>query len=176
MLEVVASILWVGATIVGLWLVVEFLATFWPLPWRTLQDAELKRNFHGLILFGKNGSFVSIAEKMSGNQIRFVKSAASDKPWQLKAIWAPKPDAESVVSQLTPKLGMLGEKLKISRDAENTISVAGPGLSDPVLLENFARLLMQDFWPDSDAKFRVEFCGPKDNDAINDYFGLKSKK
>lgn len=143
-----------------------------------LDSAGLSKSFHGLILFGRDGAYVRLHEKSSGDCIRFTKRFSEGAAWILEVVVSGRAASEALVDQVESGLNVGGGQFTLARhhnteETDISFSLDGTGLTDPGALEGMARLILRSLRHPAITKYRVEFEGPKDYEAVNKYFGFK---
>jgi len=156
-----------------------FLIAHWPRGRRTLDQARLSRFFHGLILFGRDGSHVYLNGPTGKDRIVFTKRMDGEPPWWLEVSVAGPATPETFGDDVASGLQTLGSRfdwkaLTPSGDPDRALySLSGSGLQDPAALESVASLIVRCIGHPASARFRIDFEGPKDREAVDQYFGFK---
>jgi len=166
------------ALVVAAIAVVFFVAVRLPRRRADLDRAGLSESFHGLILFGKYGAYVRLDESSIGNRIAFTKRSGGDGGWLLEVAVSGPGASETLVERVESGLKVVGSQFTLASqhaaDGEEVgFWLEGAGLKDPAALEGVARLVVRSLGHPDSTKYRVEFEGPKDYEAVNRYFGFK---
>ncbi len=157
-----------------------FLLSHWPRGRKTLDEAKLSRFFHGLILFGRDGSYVHLNGPAKDDRIAFTKRAGEEPPWWLEVSIAgpstPRTFGDDVASSLQTLSRRFDWKVLVPSGDRDQVrySLSGSGLQDPAALEGVARLIVRCMGHPPSTRFGVDFEGPKDYEAVDQHFGFKS--
>ena len=143
-----------------------------------LDRAGLSKSFHGLILFGKDGAYVLVDESSVGNRISFTKRSTDVDGWLLEVVVSGRGASETLLKRVESGLRVLGGQFTFAsergaKNGEVAFSLEGAGLKDPAALEGVARLVVRSLGHGDNTRYRVQFEGPKDYEAVNRYFGFK---
>lgn len=144
---------------------------------RRLEAAELTERFDGLVRFGLEGAFLGIRERRSGEEVRFVKRL--DPPgfsFDVRIDTAqPESELQGRIDNAITPLGVRMGATFVRRNDSNpgiAMHLSGEALGDPVALEGFASLLIRCLGHPDEARYRILFEGPSDQEAVREYFGL----
>lgn len=163
--------------LVGVGLVVAALVSYWPRAARPLHALSFAKLFSGLILFGRDQSFVRIAGPRKGQQITMTKRMRED-PWWLEMTLEGHDIDGTFESRVTSQIEGLGGVCELVRIPEAKqgagYAVSGPCLRDPASLEAVARLVIRSLGYSPTDRFRIDFEGPKDYRVVDDYFRSRS--
>jgi hypothetical protein len=164
--------------LVGLGMLTFFFAVRLPPRKTTLDRASIGSAFHGLILFGMNGAYVSIDQKSPGDRILFTKRCKDGGDWALEVAVSGPNASEARLDKVKSELEVLGNRFKVETGMgeggdQFSFFLAGADLADPAALESVGRLVIRHLGHPSHAKYRVTFEGSKDNTAVAKYFGFK---
>lgn len=147
----------------------------------TLDRRKPSKAFHGFILFGKDGSYVEFDEKSTGDFFLFEKKYGKNDDWlinvSVRSMNMPPLFLEGFQSSLAMLRGRF-EVVKIIKKSSDQVRfcLAGGGLKDHYALESVVRLIARGLKHSQNYKYRVEFKGPKDYDAVDRYFEAEKKK
>ena len=159
--------------------VAAVLVAHWPRGRRTLDQARLSRFFHGLILFGRDGSHIYLNGPTAKDRIVFTKYMDGEPPYWIEVLIAGLAVPETFGDDVASGLEMLGGRfawkaLDRSSDPDRALySLSGSGLQDPAALESVARLIVRCIGHSASTRFRIDFEGPKDREAVDEYFGFR---
>ena len=135
--------------------------------------------FRGLILFGLDDAFVSLEDSVSKDRVCFTKRIDPSLGWKLEVSASGGGVSKEVLNCVSTGMGALGSRF-LCRDlvasAERRtleFSLSGGGLEDAHALEGIARLITRCMGHTSDTKYEIRYEGPKDDDALYKYYGVK---
>jgi len=143
---------------------------------RTVDQAKLSADFHGIILFSLDGGYQDIRSTSSGVLIRFTKSMKEDETFtfRIDVRSAPISDAK-LEAFLTRVHGLAGGEISLCRAGDQDLAgeIRGPLANNYQALESVTRSLITALGFESNAKFKFRSGGPSDHQAVKEYFGLK---
>jgi hypothetical protein len=155
------------------------LMSRWPRRKRALEQAHLSRFFHGLVLFGLDGSYVDVSGPEKGDRITFTKRLASEceMGWWLEVSIASSSIAKDFVHKVSSDMETLRSRFEwktVASDEKHLASaLAGSGVRDPAGLEAVAKVIIRNLGHAATARYRIDFEGPKDHKAVDQYFGFE---
>jgi len=156
-----------------------FALVSWPRFRRPIDQIRLTRFFDGLALFGKDGAHVYLAGPSRGMRIHFTKRLSESGYWCLEVAVSGQAIPSDFGQDISRALESLGNRFiwgwASPSGNENTtrLRLSGPGIQDPAAMEGIAKLITLRLGHPPDALYRADFEGPKDYQAVNEYFGFK---
>ena len=150
--------------------------SYWPRPRKTIRQLHLRRFFHGMVLFGKEGSYVQIKAPSSAGTIVFKKRSIPNG-WSLRVEIHSDRITAGLSDQILSRLEALRprfETVPVETSDGSCVAFAllGKGLDDPDGLEGVATGILDSLGFSRRTRFRVDFKGPKDYVKVNRYFGF----
>lgn len=153
----------------------------YPLRILTLDQLKPSRRFHGLILFGKDGAYVELDQRPSGDHISFTKRFRKDDSWFLEVAVSGLHSSAALLNKVELDLATLGNRFKVEPyscevSSQTRFFLTGAGLQDHHALEGIARLLIRHLGHPKSAKYRLRSGGPEDYESVDKHFEREKKK
>jgi len=144
---------------------------------RTIDQANLSRKFHGIILFSLDGGYLDIRPVRSNILIRITKTMERDEGFVFRIDVSSGQISDSGLHDLLTRLGGLGGGEVILHRGHGGQGLSGlihgPLVSDCNALESVTRSLVSALGFEQNAKFKFKTGGPSNHKAVKEYFGLR---
>lgn len=150
-------------------------------PRGTLDKLRPSSKFKGFVLFGKDGAYVTFYQRPSGDCIAFRKRYRDDRQWDLEIAVRGPGVSNAFVSEFARDVAALDHKFNVGSGMhqgtnEVTFFVTGVGVKDPNALENLTRIVGRRLGHSRNAKYKLDYLGPTDYDAVDRYFEEQKKE
>ena len=141
----------------------------------TIEGADLAAKFKGLLLFGKNGSYLALSPKGDLDSVSFTKHSneQGETLFQLR-ISSERLDPDRI-REIETKLDAQPSRIQRSSTRRTDaggieIDITGLVVSDPVAMEGVATGVLATLGYGSSQKYKVSFEGPTDDSAVAEYY------
>ncbi len=176
MIEPIPLIIVLAAAAVLVVLCVPRLAGIWfTRSARTIPGADLGAKFKGLLLFGKDGSYLALSPKGEAGSVSFTKHSVGggETVFRLR-ITSERLDPDRI-HDIETKLDAQPSRIRRSsapeaKPGDLEIDIGGPVVSDPIGMEGVATGVLAALGYSSSQKYTIRFEGPTDESAVAEYY------